>query len=207
MTALLTTVNDALYAYGLVGLLVATGVYLTWRTRAVQVRLFGHMLRHLTRSRAGAQGGISSFQAFAIGMATRIGIGNIAGVAIALILGGPGAIFWMWAVSLVVPSPGRYVLWAVAVIISAAGPLLATLRSDAVPLQIEHLPERFALLVLDDRLYLLDDERTQHRLAGAGEDDVRALRVQAGGDGAADAAGRAGDQGSLAGKVEHAGRS
>ncbi|WP_127131332.1 sodium:alanine symporter family protein [Georgenia sp. SYP-B2076] len=101
MTELLTAVNDAAYTYLLVALLVAVGVLMTWRTRAVQVRLFGQMLRHVTRSRRGADGGISSFQAFAIGMATRIGIGNITGVAIALILGGPGAIFWMWLVSLV----------------------------------------------------------------------------------------------------------
>jgi low temperature requirement protein LtrA len=54
----------------------------------------------------------------------------------------------LWAVSLVVPSPARYVLWASAVLVSAAGPALATLRSDKIPLQIEHLPERFALLVI-----------------------------------------------------------
>ena len=54
----------------------------------------------------------------------------------------------LWAVSLVVPSPARYVLWGIAVLVSAAGPVLATLRSDKVPLQIEHLPERFALLVI-----------------------------------------------------------
>jgi low temperature requirement protein LtrA len=54
----------------------------------------------------------------------------------------------LWAVSLVVPSPARYVLWAIAVLVSAAGPVLATLRSDKHPLQIEHLPERFGLLVI-----------------------------------------------------------
>ena len=101
MTELITAVNDAMYLYVLVGLLVAVGIWMTWRTRAVQVRLFGQMLSYVGRSRRGADGGISSFQAFAIGMATRIGIGNITGVALALILGGPGAIFWMWMVSLV----------------------------------------------------------------------------------------------------------
>ena len=54
----------------------------------------------------------------------------------------------LWAVSLVVPSPARYLLWAIAVLVSAAGPVLATLRLDKHPLQIEHLPERFALLVI-----------------------------------------------------------
>jgi low temperature requirement protein LtrA len=54
----------------------------------------------------------------------------------------------LWAVSLVVPSPARYVVWAIAVLMSAAGPVLATLRSDKFPLHIEHLPERFGLLVI-----------------------------------------------------------
>lgn len=54
----------------------------------------------------------------------------------------------LWAVSLIVPSPARYLLWTIAVLVSAAGPVLATLRSDKHPLQIEHLPERFALLVI-----------------------------------------------------------
>jgi low temperature requirement protein LtrA len=54
----------------------------------------------------------------------------------------------LWAASLVVPSPARYLLWAIAVLVSAVGPVLATLRSDKHPLQIEHLPERFALLVI-----------------------------------------------------------
>lgn len=54
----------------------------------------------------------------------------------------------LWAVSMLMPGPARYVLWALAVIVAAAGPLLATFRSDQVPLQIEHLPERFALLVI-----------------------------------------------------------
>jgi low temperature requirement protein LtrA len=54
----------------------------------------------------------------------------------------------LWAVSLVVPDPIRYVVWAVAVLVSAAGPVIATLRSDTAPLHVEHLPERFALLVI-----------------------------------------------------------
>lgn len=93
--------NGQLYLYVLVGLLLAVGLWMTVRTRAVQLRLFGDMLRYVTQSRRGAEGGISSFQAFAIGMATRIGIGNITGVALALVLGGPGAILWMWVVAAV----------------------------------------------------------------------------------------------------------
>lgn len=94
-------INDLAYLYVLVALLVLVGVIMTIATRGMQFRHFGYMARTVLSSRRGAQGGISSFQAFAIGMATRIGIGNITGVALALVLGGPGAIFWMWAVSLV----------------------------------------------------------------------------------------------------------
>ena len=97
----LNQANGVLYTYVLIGLLIGGGLYFTIRTRAVQVRHFGTMIRYSLGSRRGAEGGISSFQAFAIGMATRIGIGNITGVALALILGGPGAIFWMWVVAAV----------------------------------------------------------------------------------------------------------
>ena len=99
--AALDRFNGQLYLYVLVGGLLAVGLWLTIRTRGVQVRLFGDMLRYVAHSRSGAEGGISSFQAFAIGMATRIGIGNITGVALALVMGGPGAIFWMWVVAAV----------------------------------------------------------------------------------------------------------
>ncbi|MFY9262332.1 MAG: alanine:cation symporter family protein [Actinomycetaceae bacterium] len=95
-TAWLGGVNDWLYTFIMIAMLVGTGVYLTIRSRALQVRHFGAMMRYVVRSRGGAKGGISSFQAFAMGMSTRIGIGNITGVALAMILGGPGALLWMW---------------------------------------------------------------------------------------------------------------
>lgn len=101
LTAALDQVNGRLYTYVLVGLLLAAGLLLSVATRGVQVRHAADMLRTSLSSRAGAEGGISSFQAFAIGMATRIGIGNITGVALALVLGGPGAVFWMWVVAAV----------------------------------------------------------------------------------------------------------
>ncbi|MCK6212015.1 alanine:cation symporter family protein [Georgenia sp. EYE_87] len=101
MDAVVGAVNDVLYTYVLIFLLVGAGIYFTVRSRALQVRHFGLMVRRVFGSRKGAQGGISSFQAFAIGLASRVGTGNIAGVAIALTLGGPGAIFWMWVVALV----------------------------------------------------------------------------------------------------------
>ncbi|EUA54416.1 alanine symporter family protein [Mycobacterium xenopi 4042] len=92
---LIDPVGQVLCAYVLVYLLIGTGIYLTVRTRFVQVRYFGRMIRQLRVSRRHGVG-ISSFQAFCVGLAARVGVGNIAGVAIALTVGGPGAIFWMW---------------------------------------------------------------------------------------------------------------
>ncbi|QJC22629.1 alanine:cation symporter family protein [Arcanobacterium buesumense] len=101
MTAWLGSVNDWLYTWVMIFALVGTGLYLTVRTRGMQVRHFAGMALYLGKSRRGAHGGISSFQAFAMGMSTRIGIGNITGIALAMILGGPGSLFWMWLVALV----------------------------------------------------------------------------------------------------------
>jgi len=91
--------SNFLYTYVLIYLLVGAGIYFTIRTKAVQVRYFGRMIKQIFHSRSDSEGGISSFQAFAVGLASRVGTGNIAGVAIALTLGGPGAIFWMWVVA------------------------------------------------------------------------------------------------------------
>lgn len=101
MDAAIGWLSNALYSYWLVYVLVGAGVWFTVRTGFVQVRWFGAMLRQVLSSRSDAEGGISSFQAFAVGLASRVGTGNIAGVAVALTLGGPGAIFWMWVVAAV----------------------------------------------------------------------------------------------------------
>ncbi|WP_124054963.1 alanine/glycine:cation symporter family protein [Arcanobacterium ihumii] len=94
------SISDFIYTYILIALLLCAGIYFTIRTRAVQFTNFGQMVRTVFSSRESRDGGISSFQAFAIGLASRVGTGNIAGVAIALVLGGPGAVFWMWIVAL-----------------------------------------------------------------------------------------------------------
>ena len=98
--AALNTLDDRFYTYVLAVLLIACGLYFTVRTRGLQLRHFGTMLRTITSSRSGAEGGISSFQAFAVGLAARVGIGNVAGVALAVVAGGPGALFWMWVVAI-----------------------------------------------------------------------------------------------------------
>jgi AGCS family alanine or glycine:cation symporter len=97
---LIDPLSNFLNSYVLVYLLIAVGIYFTVRTRFIQIRYFGRMFRQLRRSHR-QHGGISSFQAFCVGLASRVGTGNIAGVAIALTVGGPGAIFWMWVVAAV----------------------------------------------------------------------------------------------------------
>ncbi len=97
---LIDPISKVLYTYVLIYLLLVAGLYFTVRTRFVQVRYFRRMFGQLFHSRSG-DGGISSFQAFCVGLASRVGTGNIAGVAIALTVGGPGAIFWMWVVALI----------------------------------------------------------------------------------------------------------
>lgn len=99
-TAVIDPLSNTLYTYVLIYLLVGAGIYFTVRTRAVQLRLARQILRVVLGSRGDSEGGISSFQAFCVGLASRVGTGNIVGVAIALTLGGPGAIFWMWVVAL-----------------------------------------------------------------------------------------------------------
>ena len=85
----------------LVYLLVGTGLYLTVRSRGLQFRLFGHMAGVLRDSMARTPDGVSGFQAFATSLASRVGVGNVVGVATAIVIGGPGAIFWMWVVAAV----------------------------------------------------------------------------------------------------------
>ncbi|MDY5585488.1 MAG: alanine/glycine:cation symporter family protein [Arcanobacterium sp.] len=101
LAASITQIADYITQYATMWILIGTGLFITWRTRGVQLRLFGHMVQVVLKSRGGSQGGISSFQAFCISLAARVGIGNVFGVAAALMFGGPGAIFWMWIVALV----------------------------------------------------------------------------------------------------------
>ncbi|AOZ72384.1 sodium:alanine symporter family protein [Boudabousia tangfeifanii] len=94
-------VNDYLYGYILLYLLVGVGLVLTVYLGAPQIRHLGAIFKSLSGSRKKSKDQISSFQAFAVGVGTRVGIGNIGGVALALLLGGPGAIFWMWLIALI----------------------------------------------------------------------------------------------------------
>lgn len=92
--------NNFLWTYILIGFLLFIGVYFTIRTKFVQVRLFGEMFR-LIVERKENDDGVSPFQAFTISAASRVGTGNVAGVALAIGVGGPGAVFWMWIIAIV----------------------------------------------------------------------------------------------------------
>lgn len=99
LTGAVGTSADTLFGYVVIGMLLSCGLFFTLMTRGMQFRFFPDMLKAIFYSRSGAEGGISGFQAFAIGLSSRVGTGNIVGVAIAILLGGPGAIFWMWIVA------------------------------------------------------------------------------------------------------------
>ncbi|WP_391088210.1 amino acid carrier protein [Vibrio sp. NH-UV-68] len=100
MTDLINLMNDLLWGSILVYLLVGVGVYFTVRLGFIQFRHFGHMFSVLKNSRKADKAGISSFQALCTSLAARVGTGNMAGVAVALTAGGPGAIFWMWLIAM-----------------------------------------------------------------------------------------------------------
>ena len=96
-------INDILWTYILIIMLLGCAVWFSIRTRFVQFRMIREMIVLLSESAGkGKQGEkhVSSFQAFAISIASRVGTGNLAGVATAIAIGGPGAIFWMWVIAL-----------------------------------------------------------------------------------------------------------
>ena len=108
----ITSVNDVIWGDCLIYALMACGLWFTWRTRFMQFRMVGEMFRLLTDAAVDAAGEkkqeedkskkhISSFQAFIVSVATRVGTGNLAGVASAIAIGGPGSVFWMWVIALI----------------------------------------------------------------------------------------------------------
>ncbi len=101
MNKAIDTINFLLWDYVLIYGLLAAGLFFTFRLGALQIVHFREMIRVVTGSRTADRQGISPFQALTISLASRVGTGNLAGVAVALTLGGPGAIFWMWMVALV----------------------------------------------------------------------------------------------------------
>ncbi|MCC3866716.1 alanine/glycine:cation symporter family protein [Terrisporobacter mayombei] len=100
---LVLSFNDFLWSKVLIVMLIVLGLYFTFRTKFVQFRYFGEMFRLLGDGAKGEkkEGAVSSFQAFCISTASRVGTGNIAGIAMAVVAGGPGSVFWMWLIALI----------------------------------------------------------------------------------------------------------
>lgn len=95
-------INDFLWTYILIALLLILGIYFSFKTKFVQFRYIKEMFRLLGDGISSKKdGSVSSFQAFCISTASRVGTGNLAGIAIAISIGGPGAIFWMWLIAFI----------------------------------------------------------------------------------------------------------
>ena len=99
MSAFLDSLNSIIWSPALVFLCLGAGIYFTLVTKFLQIRCIPDMLRQLVHGEK-SENGVSSFQSLMISLAGRVGVGNIAGVATAIAFGGPGAVFWMWAVAL-----------------------------------------------------------------------------------------------------------
>lgn len=99
----ISAINDVLWSYILIIMLLGCAIWFTFKTRFVQFRMIKEMIKLLGDSTEKTKNGekhISSFQAFAVSLASRVGTGNLAGVATAIAIGGPGAVFWMWIIAL-----------------------------------------------------------------------------------------------------------
>lgn len=104
---IISTTNNLLWSYILIIMLISLGLYFSFKTKFVQIRYFKEMFKLLGEGASDSvkgkkeKKGVSSFQAFCISTASRVGTGNLAGVAIAIASGGPGAVFWMWVIALI----------------------------------------------------------------------------------------------------------
>ncbi|MCR8658682.1 alanine/glycine:cation symporter family protein [Paenibacillus endoradicis] len=98
---IISVTNDFLWSKILIVLLIVCGLYFTIKSKFVQFGMFKEMFVVLKGSNERSPDSISSFQAFCISMAARVGTGNITGIAIAIAIGGPGAIFWMWVIAII----------------------------------------------------------------------------------------------------------
>ncbi len=97
--SIISAINNALYSYILIIVLVAGGIYFTVRTKFAQFSLLPEQFR-LVKEKPEGEGKVSSFHALIVSTASRVGTGNIVGVATALCLGGYGSVFWMWVIAI-----------------------------------------------------------------------------------------------------------
>lgn len=104
LNKLILLVNDFIWTYILIAMLIVIGLYFTFRTKFVQftkIKEMFNLLGEESSPKDKSKNEVSSFQAFCIGTASRVGTGNLAGVASAIAIGGPGAVFWMWLIALI----------------------------------------------------------------------------------------------------------
>lgn len=94
--AVLTRIDDLVWGLPLIILILVTGIFLTVRLKGVQMAHLGKALKYMIKNEEGGEGEVTSFGAFCTALSATIGTGNIVGVATALVVGGPGALFWMW---------------------------------------------------------------------------------------------------------------
>ena len=101
--AIINDINNFIWTNIIIVALIGLGIYFTFKTKFVQLRLLSEMIKLITSSAGDKTSGkeISGFQAFCVSTASRVGVGNIAGVAIAIVTGGPGAVFWMWLIAFI----------------------------------------------------------------------------------------------------------
>lgn len=97
---LISSISNFMYSYLLIILLIAAGLYFTVRSKFVQLRLLGESIR-VVGEKSGEENAVSAFEALMVSTASRVGTGNIVGVANAIAIGGYGAVFWMWITALV----------------------------------------------------------------------------------------------------------
>ena len=107
LNSIIGQINTVLWSYVLIALLILSGLFYTLRTGFAQGRLLGDMVALITGKLSSLRDGekkvagqVTGFQAFCIAVASHVGTGNLAGVAIAVVIGGPGALFWMWIIAL-----------------------------------------------------------------------------------------------------------
>lgn len=105
---IVSVINGYLWSYVLIAMLIGLGLWFTIRTRFVQIVHIGEMFRLVTEGAKAKprHGHISTFQAFCVSTASRVGVGNIAGIALAVVTGGPGAVFWMWVIATIGAATG-----------------------------------------------------------------------------------------------------
>lgn len=99
----LEVTNNILWSYILIAMLIGFGLYFSFKLKFVQITHFGQMVGLISKGfnrKEKKKDSISPFQAFCLSAAARIGIGNLAGVALAISMGGPGAVFWMWFIAI-----------------------------------------------------------------------------------------------------------